>query len=91
MNDTASKPEVVEGAADAKASPKYFVNIEGVEHEWSKATISFEEIVQLGGWSAAEGVIEVDDNNVERTIQPGEVVQLKPGHGFSKKVRWKRG
>ena len=35
--------------------------------------------------------VEVDDQNNERTLQPGQVVELKPGHGFAKKVRWKRG
>ncbi len=71
--------------------PKYFVVIEGTEHSWPKDTITFEEIAQLGGWSPADGVIEVDENNNEHTLQPGQTVQLKPGHGFSKKVRWKRG
>jgi hypothetical protein len=78
-------------ASDPGGLSEYFVAIDGVTHEWPKASISFEEIVQLGGWSAAEGVIEVDEHNVEHTIQPGVIVQLKPGHGFSKKVRWKRG
>jgi hypothetical protein len=36
-------------------------------------------------------VIEVDQENVERTLAPGEVIEVKPGHGFGKKHRWKRG
>jgi hypothetical protein len=80
-----------EPGSDPGGLPKYYVVVDGVTHDWSKGSISFEEIVQLGGWSAAEGVIEVDEHNVEHTIQPGVTVQLKPGHGFSKKVRWKRG
>ncbi len=71
--------------------PKYFVNIEGKKHPWNKDTITTEEIAELGGWDVAVGVIEVDRDNNERTLAPGEVVQLKPGHGFAKKVRWKRG
>jgi hypothetical protein len=71
--------------------PKYFVNIEGTEHPWPKDTIATEEIIQLGGWDPSLGVIEIDKDNNERTLQPGEVVELKPGHGFSKKIRWKRG
>jgi hypothetical protein len=29
--------------------------------------------------------------DTERTLHPGEVIQLKPGIGFSKKVLFKRG
>lgn len=71
--------------------PHYFVSIEGTEHPWPSATIKTEEIAQLGGWDSSSGVIEIDQDNVERTLAPGEIVDLKPGHGFAKKVRWKRG
>jgi hypothetical protein len=71
--------------------PKFIVNIEGVEHEWHRDTITSEEIANLGGWDLSAGVIEVDRDNNERTLAPGEVVDLKPGQGFSKKIRWKRG
>ncbi len=71
--------------------PKYYANIEGTEHLWDKSTIITEQIAELGGWDPAIGVIEIDKDNTERTLQPGEVVELKPGHGFAKKVRWKRG
>ena len=74
-----------------EAGPKYFVDIEGVVHPWPRDAITFEEIIQLGGWDPSQGVVEVDKDNVERTLKPGDVVELKPGHGFSKKVRWKRG
>ena len=51
-----------------------------------------EQIAQLGGWAASQGVIMIDlKDNTERTLKPGEVVELKPGLGFSKKIRWKRG
>ena len=33
----------------------------------------------------------IDADNNELTLAPGEVVDLKPGMGFSKKVRFKRG
>lgn len=71
--------------------PKYFVNIEGVEYPWDNSTITTEEIAKLGGWDPELGVIEIDKDNNERTLQPGEVVELKPGHGFAKKITWKRG
>ena len=69
---------------------KYFITIEGVEHAWNQSTITTEQIAALGGW-AAEGVIEIDKDNIEHTLTVGEVIELKPGHGFAKKVRWKRG
>jgi len=74
-----------------RKGPKYYVNIEGTVHPWDKSTITTEQIAQLGGWDPAIGVIEIDKDNNERTLQPGEVVELKPGYGFAKNVRWKRG
>ncbi len=71
--------------------PKYFINIEGAERPWAMATITTEEIASLGGWDPSQGVIEIDAGNNEQTLAPGEVVHLKPGHGFAKRVRWKRG
>ena len=71
--------------------PKFFISIEGKEYPWKRETITFEEIAQLGGWEIGQGVIEIDKDNNERTLNPGEVVHLKPGHGFGKKIRWKRG
>lgn len=69
---------------------KYIVNIEGVEHKWHRDTITTEDIAKLGGWTN-EGVIEIDNNNVERTLGANEIIHLKPGIGFAKKIRWKRG
>lgn len=71
--------------------PKYQLDIEGQRIPWDQDTITTEEIIRLGGWEASQGVIEIDKDNVERTLKPGEVVELKPGLGFAKKVRFKRG
>lgn len=71
--------------------PSYYLDIEGQEIEWHSPTITTEEIASLGGWATDAGVIEIDRDNNERTLAPGEVVELKPGHGFAKKVKWKRG
>jgi hypothetical protein len=70
----------------------YHLSIEGVPFEWHKPTITPEEIAELGGWDAAIGVIEIDEKDQsERTLQPGEVIELKPGKSFGKKISWKRG
>lgn len=72
--------------------PKYLLDIEGEEKPWGKGTITTEEVIALGGWNPKQGAIEVNlKDNTERTLAPGEVVEIKPGHGFSKKINFKRG
>ena len=88
MNGTEQQPSGGQGEGHG---PKFFVNVEGTIHEWPSPTITTEQIASLGGWDIAAGVIEIDPDNNERTLNPGQVVELKPGHGFAKKVRWKRG
>jgi Multiubiquitin len=77
--------------AEPAKGPKYFVDIEGQEIPWDQDTITTEQIAELGGWDVSQGVIEVDNDNNERTLAPGEVIEIKPGHGFGKKHKWKRG
>ena len=71
--------------------PKFFLDIEGVLKPWDRDTITTEEVITLGDWDPSLGAILIDKDNNERNLQPGEVVELKPGLGFSKKVRFKRG
>lgn len=71
--------------------PKFILDIEGELKPWDRETITTEEIIKLGGWDPSQGAILIDKDNNERTLQPGEVVELKPGMGFSKKIRFKRG
>ena len=72
--------------------PKYYLDIEGELKPWDKDTITMEEVAALGEWDVSLGVILINlKDNTERTLQPGEVVEVKPGMGFSKKVRFKRG
>lgn len=83
---------MAEENSQAKAKgPKYEINIEGTIHPWESDSITTEELIKLGGWEGSQGVIEVDADNNERTLLPGEVIPLKPGQGFAKKVRFKRG
>ena len=58
---------------------------------WCKRTITTEQIAALGGWDVSQGVVEIDSDQNERTLQPGEVVKLKSGHQYGKKHCWKRG
>ncbi len=76
----------------AQQGPKFFLDVEGEITPWDEDTITTEQIADVGGWDASLGVILIDlKDNTERTLQPGETVELKPGMGFSKKVRFKRG
>lgn len=78
--------------AKADPGPKYFLNIEGVGMvPWDHATITTAQIAELGGWDIAQGVVEVNEDGDERTLTADEAIQLKPGLGFGKKHRWKRG
>jgi hypothetical protein len=76
---------------DKGHGPKYLLDVEGVEKSWEKDTITTEEIIALGGWDSSQGAIVIDKDSNERTLQPGEVVEIQPGMGFSKKVKFKRG
>ena len=76
---------------ESQQEPKYFLDIEGTEKPWYESTITTEQIAALGGWDPSLGVILIDADNNERTLAPKEVVHLKPGMSFSKKIRFKRG
>lgn len=72
--------------------PKFFVNIEGEEYPWDRPTITVLEIRLIGRLPSDQPVIEINlVDNTERTLSECEVVDLKPGHAFAKKVRYKRG
>jgi hypothetical protein len=74
-----------------KHGPKFHLDIEGNLIPWDEDTITTEQIIALGGWETSQGAIMIDKDNVEHTLSPGQVVELKPGMGFSKKVHFKRG
>lgn len=71
--------------------PSFELEIEGREFVWHRPFITTEEIAELGGWDPAQGVIMVDRENTERVLNPKEQIEIKPGLGFGKRVRWKRG
>jgi hypothetical protein len=81
----------VEGMGGA-SGPTYVVNVEGIDHDWPRSTITAADIRVLGGFAATDPVIEVDlKDNSERTLTEDEVVEIKPGMGFGKKIKFKRG
>ena len=80
-----------DGIEKFRTGAKFSICIEGKVFEWPKKTITTEEIIQLGGWEASQGAVEVDKDQNERPLATGEVIILKPGHNFCKKQRFKRG
>lgn len=72
--------------------PKYEINIEGKPYEWDKGTISVPELRNLAGIPSDQPMMEIDlKTNVERTLAEDAVIELKPGQGFAKKVKYQRG
>lgn len=80
-----------EGIEKFHMGAEFSICIEGKTFEWPKNTITTEEIIQLGGWDASQGAVEVDNDQNERPLALGEVIHLKPGHNFCKRQRFKRG
>jgi hypothetical protein len=81
----------METQVQSHSGQKFFVDIEGTEYEWHQETITVAQIRDLGKLPKDLPVIEVDPENNERTLAEDEIIFLKPGHRFGKKVRYKRG
>jgi len=81
----------LEQAVGREEKAKFFLDIEGVLKPWDEETITTDQVAELGGWDVSQGVILIDKDNNERTLAPHEIIEIKPGQGFSKKVRFKRG
>ncbi len=74
------------------SGPKYHIDIEGTIYDWDRDTITVAEIRQLGSLPGDLPVLEIDlSDNSQRELREDEIVELRPGMGFSKKVRWQRG
>jgi hypothetical protein len=72
--------------------PKYFVDVEGTDYEWDSATITVPQIRELGNIPAGTEILEINlKTNEEKPLAEDVVVALVPGHGFSKKITFKRG
>jgi Multiubiquitin len=81
-----------EPAAIPEQGPKYFVNLEGIVKPWDEPQISVPQIRELAGWDASQPIVEVNlEQNTEHTLAEGEIVALKPGQGFEKKIKFQRG
>ena len=79
------------GQGGGGQGPKFHIDIEGTLYDWDEDTITVPQIRELGDLPEDLPVIEVDQDNNQRTLEEDDVVELKPGMGFSKKVGYKRG
>ena len=74
------------------APKKFEVDIEDTIYEWDRETITVPQLRQLGGLPTDTPVVEIDlKENTEHELAEDAVVELKPGQGFAKKVKFKRG
>lgn len=72
--------------------PKFWVNIEGKTYPWEEDEITPADIRKLGGLPGDQPVLLIDlKTNEQRTLPEDEVVVLKPGLGFAKKIKFQRG
>lgn len=71
--------------------PNYFIDIEGTEYAWDRDTITVPELRGLAGIPSDVAMLEIDADNNQRQLAEDEVIELKPGHGFSKKIKYARG
>ena len=79
------------GQGGGGQGPKFHIDIEGTLYDWDEDTITVPQIREPGDLPEDLPVIEVDKDNNQRTLEEDEIVELKPGMGFSKKVGYKRG
>lgn len=72
--------------------PKYFLDLEGTEYPWGEPTIRVAQIRDVAGWTTEQQVMLVNlDTNEETVLAEDAVVDLKPGHGFGRKFKFRRG
>ena len=75
-----------------KAGPKFQIDVEGTLFDWDEDTITVPQIRKLGNLPEDLPVLLIFlKTNEQRTLDEDEVVDLKPGMGFSKKHTFKRG
>lgn len=77
--------------AHGPQGPKYEINVEGVEYPWDKDTITVPEIRALGEIPDDQQIVEVFDDNSEQTLAEDAVIDVKPGKGFGKRIKFQRG
>lgn len=104
MNSPRSTPTTPDHPSPSRAEPpphsepdkppgrQYILNIEDENYAWESGTITVPQIRELAGIPADQPIQEINlETQEERTLAEDEVIRLKPGQGFSKKVKFQRG
>jgi hypothetical protein len=71
--------------------PKYLIDFEGNDFEWTKDTITEAELRALVGIDGEKQLLIVNLDDGSESPFPAGTYELKPGHGFSRKIGFKRG
>ncbi len=89
--DTRQSPDQGKDGEGAKG-PKYFLDLEGVEYPWHESSITVAQIRELAGWTTDQQVVIVNlDTNEETVLAENAPNEVKPGHGFGRKFKFRRG
>jgi hypothetical protein len=87
---TSSIPRDERGQAGG--GPKFHINIEGENFDWNEPRITVAQIRQLGNLPNNTPVEMIDlETNEQRTLSESEDIELRPGLGFAKKIKFQRG
>jgi hypothetical protein len=80
------------GQENKPAGPKYFLDLEGVDYPWYEPSITVPQVRELAGWTTDQQVMIVNLNTNEETVLAEDAaIELKPGHGFGRKFKFRRG
>lgn len=72
--------------------PNYVLDLEGVDYPWPEPTITVAQIREVAGWTGDQQVMIVDlRTNEETVLSHDQPIELKPGHGFGRKFKFRRG
>ena len=84
---------VTELATNGHRGAEHFrINLEGHDHKWLTPTIYADQIRFLAGWDDNQQIIEVDlATNEEHTLADRTPIEVRPGAGFARKIKFKRG
>jgi len=81
-----------DGGNTEPTAPKYFLDLEGVEYPWHEPSITVAQIRELAGWTTDQQVMIVNlDTNEETVLAENAAIEVKPGHGFGRKFKFRRG
>lgn len=87
-----SNPATTDRDGHGTDRPTFLLDLEGVERAWHAPTITISQIRELAGWALDQPIVMVNlATNEETALAENTTVELKPGHGFGRKFKFRRG